>query len=244
MSRFPIRKDSISEDNGILHGTISKSDYTHMTKVLRLGEGNLITVFDNEGLEYEGIITDMSSETISIRINSTHQLETEPELELNLFQAILKGNKMDMVISQATQLGVSRFFPVISKRTQIRSTTKVERWNKITRESTKQCRRIKPPVVSEPVDFRDSFGIRGQSEIKIIFYENQNELLKDYVYTLAEPVSSINIHIGPEGGFSEEEIALAKENGYTAVGLGKRILRAETASVVSLALLQSRFGDI
>ena len=151
---------------------------------------------------------------------------------------------MDGVISQATQLGVSEIFPVISERTQVKSTTKVDRWNKIALESTKQCGRATPPVVSEPVDFQDSFRIRKQSEMKIILYENQGELLGDYMNSLTRPVNSINFYIGPEGGFSKEEITLAKENDYIALRLGKRILRAETASLVSLALLQSRFGDI
>ena len=244
MPRFPIRKEPSPEDDGILRGTISESDSTHITKVLRLGAGDRITVFDTESTEYEGTITDISSGTIALRVHDTRLLRTEPELELNLFQAILKGNRMDGIISQATQLGVSEIFPVISERTQVRSTAKVDRWNKIARESTKQCGRATTPSVSEPVDFQGSFGIREQSGMKIILYENQDELLGDYMHSLTTPVNSINVYIGPEGGFSKEEITLAEENGCIALGLGKRILRAEMASVVSLALLQSRFGDI
>lgn len=244
MPRFPIRKEPASEDDGMLRGTISESDYTHITKVLRLATGDRITVFDTESIEYEGVIMDISSGAIAVQVDNTRHLQTEPELELNLFQAILKGNRMDGVISQATQLGVSEILPVISQRTQVRSTAKVDRWNKIALESTKQCGRVTPPVVSEPIDFQNSFGIRKQSEMKIILYENQDELLGDYMDSLTKPVNSINVYIGPEGGFSKEEITLAKENGYIALGLGERILRAETASVVSLALLQSRFGDI
>ena len=245
MPRFPIRKDPSSpEDDGMLRGTISESDYSHITKVLRLGAGDRITVFDAESVEYEGVIMDISSGTIAVQVDNTRRSQTESRLELNLFQAILKGNRMDGVISQATQLGVSEIFPVISERTQVRSTAKVDRWNKIALESTKQCGRATPPVVSEPVDFQNSFGVRKQSEMKIILYENQSELLGDYMDSLTKPVNSINVHIGPEGGFSKEEITLAKENGYIALGLGKRILRAETASVVGLALLQSRLGDI
>ena len=80
--------------------------------------------------------------------------------------------------------------------------------------------------------------------MKVILYENQGELLGDYMNSLTRPVNSINVYIGPEGGFSEREITLAEENGYVALGLGKRIPRAETASLVGLALLQSHFGDI
>ncbi len=122
MPRFPIRKEFFSEDEGILRGTISESDYTHITKVLRLGDGDRIKVFDTESLEYEGVIMDISSKSIAVRINNTRRLQTESKLELNLFQSILKGSKMDMVISQAVQLGVSGIFPVISERTQVRST--------------------------------------------------------------------------------------------------------------------------
>ena len=228
----------------MLRGTISESDYTHITKVLRLGAGDRITVFDTESTEYEGILTDISSEAIALRVHNTRRLQTEPELGLNLFQAILKGNRMDGIINQATQLGVSEIFPVVSERTQVRSTTRVDRWNRIALESTKQCGRATPPVVSEPVDFQNSFGIRKQSEMKIILYENQDELLGDYMDSLTKLVNSINVYIGPEGGFSKKEITLAEENGYIALGLGKRILRAETASVASLAILQSRFGNI
>ncbi len=244
MPRFPIRKEPSTEDDGTLRGTISESDYTHITKVLRLGAGDRITVFDTESTEYVGTITDISSANIALRVHDTRLLRTEPELELNLFQAILKGNRMDGIISQATQLGVSGIFPVISERTQVRSTAKVDRWNKIARESTKQCGRTVPPAVSEPVDLQRSLEIRNESEIKIILYENQSELLRDYMSSHEKFVRTINLFIGPEGGFSKQEITLAKEKGYTVLGLGERILRAETASVVSLALLQSRYGDI
>ena len=244
MPRFPIRKESASEDDGTLRGTLSESDYTHITKVLRLGTGDRLIVFDAESTEYEGTITDISPGTIALQVHDTRLLRTEPELELNLFQAILKGNRMDGIISQATQLGVSGIFPVVSERTQVRSTAKVDRWNKIARESTKQCGRIRPPVVSEPVDLQGSFKIRKKSEIKIILYENQSELLRNYMDSVSRPVNGVNIYIGPEGGFSEREIVLASEKGYTVLGLGKRILRAETASIASLVLFQSSFGDI
>ena len=244
MPRFPIRKNLFSEDDRMLRGTISESDYTHITKVLRLAAGDRITVFDTESIEYEGVIMDISSETIAVQVVDARLLQTESKLELNLFQAILKGNRMDTVISQATQLGVSGIFPVISERTQVRSTAKVDRWNKIALESTKQCGRTVPPAVLEPVDLRESLEIRNESEMKIILYENQGELLRDYMSSHGKSVRTINLFIGPEGGFSEQEITLAKEKGYTVLGLGERILRAETASVVSLALLQSRFGDI
>jgi len=99
-------------------------------------------------------------------------------------------------------------------------------------------------VVSEPADLQRSLEARNGSDLKIIFYENQSNLLGDYMNSSCRPVRAINIFIGPEGGFSEREITMAEEKGYTALGLGERILRAETAAVASLALLQFRYGDI
>lgn len=244
MPRFPVTGSFVSEDGGTLFGIISESDRAHITRVLRLGPGDPITVFDADSLECEGRIRSISTRNIEVEILDSRRAGTEPELELNLFQAVLKGNKMDRVVRETTQLGVSGIFPVISQRTLVRSTAKVTRWNRIALESTKQCGRTTPPRVAEPADFPSSLDVASESEIKIIFHENLTDTLGDYMASHGRPVSSINVFLGPEGGFSEEEISLARENGYAPLGLGKRILRAETASVVGTALLQSGFGNM
>ncbi len=244
MPRFPIGKKFVSKGGKVLRGIISPSDYSHITKVLRLKPGDRITVFDEECFEYHGVISNIYSGTIELCVDDFRSVETESPLELNLFQAILKGSRMDGVIRQTTQLGVSGIFPVISERTQVRKTDKADRWNKIALESIKQCGRSNAPIVSQPIDFSTSLKTRSKSELKIVFHEKHNELLCDYMNSRSAEVKSINVLIGPEGGFSDAEVSSAEENGYNALGLGKRILRAETASVVSLALLQSYFGDI
>ena len=244
MPRFPVTGNLVSEDGGTLKGTISESDHSHITRVLRLGPGDSITVFDEKSFEYEGRIKNISTENIEMEILDSRRAGSEPELELNLFQAVLKGNKMDRVVRETTQLGVSGIFPVVSQRTLVRSTAKAARWNRIALESTKQCGRTAPPHVAEPSDFASSLGIRNESEIKIILHENRTDSLGNYMDSAGGRARSVNVFIGPEGGFSEEEISLARENGYAPLGLGKRILRAETASVVGIALLQSGFGDI
>lgn len=244
MPRFPVTGNLVSEDGATLRGTISESDHAHITRVMRLGPGDPITVFDEKSFEYEGRIKNISAGNIEVEVLDSRRTESEPELELNLFQAALKGNKMDRVIRETTQLGVSGIFPVISERTLVRSTAKVARWNRIALESTKQCGRTGPPRVAEPADFRSSLGIRNGSDIKIILHENRTDSLGSYMDSESRQARSVNVFVGPEGGFSEEEISFARENGYAPLGLGKRILRAETASVVGVALLQSGFGDI
>ena len=246
MPRFPVIRNLVSEDGGTLTGSVSESDHAHITRVLRLGPGDPITVFDEKSFEYEGRIKNISTRNIEVEVLDSRRAGAEPELELNLFQAILKGNKMDRVVRETTQLGVSAIFPVVSQRTLVRSTAKVARWNRIALESTKQCGRTAPPRVAEPADFASSLSLDAASgsEIKIILHENLADSLGDYMASRDRRAGSINIFVGPEGGFSEEEVSLARENGYEPLGLGKRILRAETASVVGVALLQSGFGDM
>ena len=244
MPRFPVTRNLVSEDGGTLIGSVSESDHAHITRVLRLGPGDPITVFDEKSFEYEGRIKNISTRNIEVEVLDSRRAGTEPELELNLFQAILKGNKMDRVVRETTQLGVSGIFPVVSQRTLVRSTAKVARWNRIALESTKQCGRTTPPRVAEPADFASSLDAASGSEIRIILHENPTDSLGNYMASRDRRAGSINIFVGPEGGFSKEEISLARENGYAPLGLGKRILRAETASVVGVALLQSGFGDM
>lgn len=244
MPRFPVTRNLVSEDGGTLIGSVSESDHAHITRVLRLGPGDPITVFDEKSFEYEGRIKNISTRNIEVEVLDSRRAGAEPELELNLFQAILKGNKMDRVVKETTQLGVSGIFPVVSQRTLVRSTAKVARWNRIALESTKQCGRTTPPRVAEPADFASSLDAASGSEIRIILHENPTDSLGNYMASRDRRAGSINIFVGPEGGFSKEEISLARENGYAPLGLGKRILRAETASVVGVALLQSGFGDM
>jgi len=244
MPRFPVTRNLVSEDGGTLIGSVSESDHAHITRVLRLGPGDPITVFDEKSFEYEGRIKNISTRNIEVEVLDSRRAGAEPELELNLFQSILKGNKMDRVVRETTQLGVSGIFPVVSQRTLVRSTAKVARWNRIALESTKQCGRTTPPRVAEPADFASSLDAASGSETRIILHENPTDSLGNYMASRDRRAGSINIFVGPEGGFSKEEISLARENGYAPLGLGKRILRAETASVVGVALLQSGFGDM
>ena len=240
MPRFPINKEQINQDLV----TITGSDFKHITKVLRLKEGDSIDLFDNNSTEYSGKISEINSKDIIVRIQDSWAIETESKLQIDLYQSIIKPNKMDLIVQKATELGVTNIIPLTTERTQKGLRAKVDRLNKISTESAKQCRRSKPPIVSETISFKEALLIKNSYGLKVILYENSGIPLRNHLNKYTEAVEKISILIGPEGGFTEEEAKLAEKNDYISLGLGKRILRAETAAITIVSLLQFQFGDL
>lgn len=239
MPRFPIKREQIKNELAIITG----SDYKHITKVLRLKEEDQIYLFDDSSTEYSGKITEINSKEIIITIHDSWKTQTESDLQIDLYQSIIKPNKMDLIVQKATELGVSNLILVTTERTQKNLQPKVERLNKISVESAKQCRRSKPPVVSETNSFKEALSSDSEYDLKIILYENSEKSLKSYLKNYSKDVDRISVLIGPEGGFTEEEVNLAKKHGYISLGLGNRILRAETAAITIVSLIQFQFGD-
>jgi 16S rRNA (uracil1498-N3)-methyltransferase len=240
MPRFPVKQESIKNHIAIITG----SDYKHITKVLRLRPGDEITLFNEDGIEYTGRIEEIGTKDLKVIVLSSRRVKTESNLNITLIQGIPKGDKMDLIVEKATELGVKTIIPTITERTQIRNTEKLKRWQRIAIESSKQCRRTTPPIILEPKGFNEAINISHQSELKLIFYEKNDDYLTNIINNLTQLPVNITICIGSEGGFSEREVAIAKEKGFTPVGLGPRILRTETASIVAVSILQFVFGDI
>jgi len=174
----------------------------------------------------------------------SNRIITESELSIILMQGLPKGDKMAYIVEKATELGVKAIIPVITERSQVRQTNRDRRWERIAIEASKQCGRVIPPKIFPIRSFRSVIEDRYESTLKIIFYENSIYNIKEYFSNNSQPPLNIAIFIGPEGGFSEGEIKLASEQGFTPLGLGPRILRTETASIVTIAVLQHLFGDI
>lgn len=240
MSRFPIKQSEI-KDNQV---NLSGSDYRHIVRVLRLKQGSGITLFDECGLEHSGKITEISTKEIKVAITGTKHIETEPRLNITLLQGIPKGEKMDFIVEKATELGVKNIIPVITERSQVRHTQKIKRWQRIALESSKQCGRFILPEIHEVINFDQAIKNNINCKLAIILYEKGQEYLKQRIKTSSQPIDTISLFVGPEGGFSETEISLAEDNGFIRMGLGPRILRTETASIVAISLIQFMYGDI
>ncbi|MBI3592967.1 MAG: 16S rRNA (uracil(1498)-N(3))-methyltransferase [Nitrospirae bacterium] len=220
------------------------SDKAHyLISVLRSKKGDAIDVIDGKGKAYIAEIADIAKKDVFINVIKESIADTESTAHLILCQGLLKGEKMDMVIQKATELGVKEIVPLITVRCLVKETRKVKRWGKIAEEAAEQCGRAVIPVIHEPVEF--SSLLMGLSQMDgFIFWEEgglqMNEAFLKMSSSLihSSPDSPIHLLVGPEGGFTPEEVRQAEEHGLIRTTLGSRILRAETAAIVSVALVQ------
>jgi 16S rRNA (uracil1498-N3)-methyltransferase len=228
---------------------IGGTDAAHISKVLRLEIGGLIAVFDGRGHVYECCIQSMSAGEVAAIAEKIHPSKTESPVHITFAQAMLKSKKMDTLIRQATELGISCWAPFYAERSvptpdRKRMTARLDRWRKISREALKQCGRDIFMDVLDPMSMVDVLT-RGQAcDRKIIFWECESTSAEASVPVMPERVNSLVVVVGPEGGFSAQEIDLARSLGYETMSLGPRILKAETAAVAAAVLMQYRFGDM
>lgn len=229
MPRFFVTKEAIN-NNKI---TISGEDVLHIGKVLRLREGDELTVCDGEGRDYECAIDIISKKEVLCNILSSCQNICEDDVKITLYQSLPKASKMDFVIQKCVELGCDAFVPFISARSVAKG-DKSGRYRKISLEAAKQCGRGKVPSVSDITDFDGALKSLTENDLAIFAYEEEKEVtLKSVLH--GKNVKSIGIMIGPEGGFAPEEAEAAKAAGAISVTLGKRILRTETAGMAVLA---------
>ena len=246
MPRFFVRRDQI--DNGRV--TILGDDAHHISRSLRMAAGESITVCDMQKFEYECSLSEFLPDRVIAQILSEKKCDTEPPFEARLYQALPKGDKLDTVIQKAVECGVSSITTFISERCIAKEKgdeeNKLRRRNKISLEAAKQSGRGLVPEVRETVSFSQMLCEAGDADIKLFCYEGDgtvslHRLLSEEKARLSCEKSSsipkISILIGSEGGFSLAEVERAKAVGFTPVGLGKRILRTETAPLFVLGCL-------
>lgn len=240
MPRFKIDKNQIKNDTVILSG----DDVKHISRVLRHGIGDELILFDGYGTEYTSRIEKSGKSEIEATIVSRQMVNRESPIQITLLQSITKGEKMDMIIQKATELGVNHIVPIVCEHSDVRNTKKISRWQRIADESIKQCARIKSPKIHDEINF-ESAVIEFRSDLNLLFYEKhcEHNLFELKREDITHPIS-ITIIIGPEGGFSESEVSIAENHGYLLLNLGPRILRSETAAIVSISIIQHIFGDI
>ncbi len=247
MKRFFVEKISDGEKTVLITG----KELHHLRDVLRLKKSDEVTVFDGKGGEFIGRIETLSRNEAHIVIEKRSQVLRESRFEIILCHGIAKGEKMDIVIQKATELGVSKIIPFVTPRVVSRLkgeqiARKTQRWQHIAVEAVKQCGRSIVPQIEEPVTFMEilrRYPMSDKNRFKIIPWEGERKNnLKDILKT--GKFSGCVVLIGPEGGFSDEEICEATKTGFLPVMLGPRILRTETAGIAIMAILQYELGDI
>ncbi len=239
MPKFFVDKGQISDDVIKIIG----EDVLHISKVLRMCEGDSLTVCDGEGEDYSTIISSITKTEVTAKIISKKRCEAEPNISVTLFQALPKQGKMEYIIQKNTELGVSKIVPVYSKRCVVKPSDKSFRWQKVAIEAAKQCGRGVIPQITEVVTFDEALNQLSQCENAIMLYECETETrLKDVIS--GRQFTNIGILIGPEGGFDEKEAQKAKSSNIQTITLGKRILRTETAGAAVLPIIMYEQGDI
>lgn len=232
--RFFAARENISDDMIVLTG----SDAEHISRVLRSEPGDSVTVCDSMGNDYNTIIKEISKNEIKLEIKEKFYNESEPDVKIILFQALPKGDKMELIIQKCVELGVYKIVPVNTERCIVRldknkEQKKLERWQKISEAAAKQCGRGIIPQIEKVTDFDDAIKNTGCDEAVIPYELETNRSLKVFLQDFSK--KSIAVFIGPEGGFAHEEVEKAIENGIVPITLGKRILRTETAGLVTIA---------
>ncbi len=245
MTRFFISSDQIKDNTVTLRG----EDRHHLLNVLRQGPGGEITALNGKGEEYLVRITEVTTDQVHGAIIKKMERQAEPRVKITLVQSLPKADKFEWILQKNTELGVSRFQPVFTERSNIKldqSTLerKLERWSKIIREAAEQSGRQIIPVL-EPIR-RWYEALAGcNNGLVLIPWEGETVLsLKQVLERQTEIPQLVTVLIGPEGGFSLKEVEEAKEKGAIPVTLGPRILRTETAGLVVASALLYHFGDL
>ena len=239
---FSVELDSVN---------LTSDEARHLRDVLRLKPGDEVYVFDGAGREFHCRVEDSRRDSAKLKvISKVDPARPESSLDLTLALALLKGEKFDLVVQKATELGITRVVPVITRHADIRlrdetdAVKRVARWQRIALEAAKQSGRAVVPEVNNPVAFETLIRPAANEMCRIIFSERAGQSLAGAAKAIPARVSKVTALVGSEGGWADEELAAARDAGWAVVTLGGRTLRAETAAITVVALIQHLYGDL
>ena len=221
--------------------TLTEGEAHHLTRVLRLGVGDRVALFDGRGVEFEARVDGISGSTVQLRLEAPIVSAVERKVALTLAQAVLKGSGMDDVVRDATMMGVNAIVPLVTEHTIARraaSSHGAERWRRVAVASAKQCRRARVPDVTEPISF-DEFRRQSRTNPTLMLVEPSIQGLQPRPIRslLEQQPESARLVVGPEGGWAAEEVSAAVAAGFVGITLGPLTLRAESAAFAALAAL-------
>lgn len=232
-------------------GCITGEDAKHIAKVLRMKVGDELTVCDTKGRDYDCMIEEIGAREVRLKVLSVAPSQSEPDVRVHLYQAMPKADKMETIIQKAVELGAASITPVMTRRCVSRPDAKsmdkkLVRYNRIALEAAKQCGRGVVPPVLPLLELPQALEQMQRTGCSILFYENATAPAKQVIAKARESGKELEIAvlIGAEGGFDEDEVALAREHGCHILSLGKRILRCETAPLAALTILMYETGNM
>ncbi len=243
MARFFVDKKAIKNDSIIISG----SEAHHIGTVLRREINDEVSLFDQDGTEYRGIIVEKSYRTIQVKIKDKMPFAEEAAIKIMLGQAVVKGKKMDMIVQKATELGAARIIPFRAMRSIPRydekgTSRKIAHWQQIAVEAAKQSGRRLVPEVEPLQTFPELIRRDFEGLLKVILWEEETERPFHALLKENRGQKSVLCLVGPEGGFTREEVEAAMRHGFISVSLGRAVLRTETVCIAVLAILQYEAG--
>lgn len=235
----------------------------HVARVLRLVAGDALRLFNGRGGEFEAIIETVRRDAVAVRIGAHHDVERESPLAIVLLQGVARGEKMDLILQKATELGVHAIVPVMMARTTVRldertAITRQQHWQAVVTSACEQCGRntvpaVAPPTALHPCLRQDEIrqaaeGPGAAAGLKLLLAPGEGSQPLPWLLAAAspggEPLGRLTLLVGPEGGFDPAETTMALAAGFQASRLGPRVLRTETAGLAALAALQTLAGDL
>lgn len=239
MYQFFVTDAQVSESEILITG----QDVNHIRNVLRMKVGEQVRISTDSGRNFFCSLAKIEEQSVQASILEEDVPGTELPCRIYLFQGLPKGDKMELIIQKAVELGVYAIIPVAMKNCVVKldekkAAGKVKRWQGIAESAAKQSKRSMIPEIVEPMTYREAVKMAADFDVKLVPYENERGMLATKeAMEAVKPGDSVGIFIGPEGGFTPEEITMAREEGMQLISLGKRILRTETAGFVTLAIL-------
>ena len=243
--QFFFDKNAIENGKAVITGNL----FRHMAKVLRLKIGTTVTLVDQNGTSYSGIIEDISKGNLEITIEKQGPepvIATGPRI--TLLQGLPKGNKMELILQKSTEMGVTNVVPFAAERSiprllKDRETERLVRWQRICLEAAQQSNRRTIPEISPIAEFAEMLGHVDQT-VRLLLWEKERANRLRTILEDLKPPESVAVLVGPEGGLTTAEAKAAMEAGFIPVTLGSGILRTETAAIAILAILQFFWGDM
>jgi 16S rRNA (uracil1498-N3)-methyltransferase len=216
----------------------------HIARVLRLRVGEWLILFDNAGGEYAAQVEAFTRDTVRVTVGDYLDVSRESPLQVTLAQGIARGERMDVVIQKATELGVKRIVPVLAERTVVRlndaqAANRLRHWRAIAVAACEQCGRNRLPEIIQPMNLQEFLVSDYPAGLRLVLSPEGGQKARDLP---ASP--AVTLLIGPEGGLSDAERAAALAAQFKGLNLGPRILRTETAALAALAIIQQQLGDI
>ncbi len=243
--RFFAEGDPLSPGERLVEGRSAR----YLSRVLRLGVGARVILFDGSGYEFPAEILEVGRQVVRLEVSAGEKVNRESSLRLWLALGLCQPAIMDLIVQKVTEIGVTEIIPVRTQRAQRwlagnRGVSREKRWERIAREAARQSGRNLVPHIRSVVDFSQLVRHGEPTGLKLVFWEEEKSISLKQTLAVKGETRQVGVLIGPEGGFSAEEVQQAKTAGFHSISLGRRILRAETAAIVVIGLLQYELGDL